>query len=567
MGIFDRPVFDDPGLQERANTVHGTLVVCIGMCVLVIASQIAIPGTRSGLPYTIPNLGIYLVALSLLRKGHVLGAGVVAVTFLTALLVVLTFLSGGYESGVAQMLVVSPLIGALMVGPRVGIGLTVLAVVVQIAVYHLGTSDLLMIPGNQREVGLVAITVAQTGVLGLLVSRSVFELRRANAKAHQNATSLAEANASSEAAVRAAEHANQAKSTFLANMSHELRTPLNAVLGYSEMLMEDLDDEMAADAERIHRAGAHLLSLIDDVLDMSKIEAGRMDVDLELILVSSLVEEVVQTVRPAAQRNRNALTLAPSEHAPGPLWLDPRKIRQIVMNLLSNACKFTEDGTVMVRVEQAHDHVAIAVTDTGMGIPAEKLPNLFQPFVQAHDLRRAQLGGTGLGLALSRRFAEMMYGTIDVESVPGEGSTFTVRLPDLQVWASQLEAGPEPLVLCVSADVPTLEVLSRHLRKDGYRTARALTVEQAVQHVHDDVPVMMVVDLEPDENAGWATIDEVRALHDTLPVVVLATVEPGRRRQIVDYLTKPIQPPRLLQLLHECIHTEVTPNATALISA
>ncbi len=235
----------------------------------------------------------------------------------------------------------------------------------------------------------------------------------------------------------AAEAASRSKSTFLANMSHELRTPLNAIIGYSELLLEEAAeherDELSVDLERINRAGRHLLGLISDILDISKIEAGRMDLHNEIFALAPLLDDLEATVGPQMQRNRNQLVVRYSGE-PAELYADQVKVRQILINLLGNAAKFTEDGVVTLRVwqegePQSPQMVVFEVSDTGIGIGAEQLETLFEPFAQADQTTTRRYGGTGLGLAITRRFCQMMGGTIAVESAPGEGSTFTVRLP------------------------------------------------------------------------------------------------------------------------------------------
>jgi len=233
-----------------------------------------------------------------------------------------------------------------------------------------------------------------------------------------------------------AEQATRAKSQFLASMSHELRTPLNAIIGITEMLEEDVEErgleDFAEPLRRISRAGRHLLSLINDVLDLSKIEAGRMELRYEQFDVAALAEDVVMTTQPLAEQNRNSLTLD-CESSAGRMTGDALRLRQVLLNLLSNACKFTEDGEVSFsiareRVEGA-EWVRFTVKDTGIGIPEEALEQLFDEFSQVESGTVRRHGGTGLGLVISQRLCRLMGGDIEVESTPGEGSTFVARLP------------------------------------------------------------------------------------------------------------------------------------------
>src|SRR6266850_8079300 len=241
-------------------------------------------------------------------------------------------------------------------------------------------------------------------------------------------------------AKHAAEDANRAKSAFLANMSHELRTPLNAIIGYSEMLQEDAQDlgekHFVADLQKIHSAGKHLLGLINDVLDISKIEAGKMDLFLETIDVPAMVQDVVNTIRPLVQKNGNALTVECAENL-GPMRADATKVRQALFNLLSNACKFTDKGTVSLRVSRERTnragHFVFRVGDSGIGMTPEQTGKLFKAFTQADASTTRKYGGSGLGLAITRHFCQMMGGDVTVESEVGKGSTFTIKLPAVVV--------------------------------------------------------------------------------------------------------------------------------------
>ena len=233
-----------------------------------------------------------------------------------------------------------------------------------------------------------------------------------------------------------AEEANRTKSQFLANMSHEFRTPLNAIIGYSEMLQEDVADigneEFEEDLERINGAGKHLLGLINDVLDISKIEAGAMDIYLETFPVERLIQDVATTMQTLVEKNSNTLEIdCPA--SVGSIHADTTKVRQCLFNLLSNASKFTENGTISLTVSRetadGRDWINFAVSDTGIGMNDEQMDRLFQAFAQAEASTNRRFGGTGLGLAITRHFCEMMGGTVLAESEEGKGSTFTMKLP------------------------------------------------------------------------------------------------------------------------------------------
>ncbi|WP_293078316.1 ATP-binding protein [Okeania sp. SIO3B5] len=244
-----------------------------------------------------------------------------------------------------------------------------------------------------------------------------------------------------------AEAANRAKSIFLANMSHELRTPLNAIIGYSEILLEDARDlgyeDFVHDLDNIHTAGKHLLTIINDILDLSKIEAGKMDIHLESFKIMALIENVVATIQPLIEQNSNTLEIICDDNQEL-IVADPNKMRQVILNLLSNAAKFTENGNISLKVKIISNYedctvnneeldskkmLILSVTDSGIGISEKQMKILFQPFTQADNSTTRKYGGTGLGLAISRHFCKMMGGDISVVSEVKKGSIFTVKIP------------------------------------------------------------------------------------------------------------------------------------------
>jgi signal transduction histidine kinase len=230
--------------------------------------------------------------------------------------------------------------------------------------------------------------------------------------------------------------ASENKSQFVSSMSHELRTPLNAIIGLTEMMVTNAarfgTEKAMEPLQRVNRAGTHLLGLINQVLDLSKIEAGKLELNPQTVQLAPLIEEVIGTARQLADQNKNRLTAEVPDDL-GSLTVDPMRLRQILFNLLSNACKFTKEGEVKLkarRLVDGRDWIEVAVADSGIGMTLEQQAKLFEEFTQADATTAQRFGGTGLGLAISRKLARMMGGDVTVESEPGKGSVFTVRLPD-----------------------------------------------------------------------------------------------------------------------------------------
>jgi signal transduction histidine kinase/DNA-binding response OmpR family regulator len=367
-----------------------------------------------------------------------------------------------------------------------------------------------------------------------------------------------------------AEQANRTKSTFLANMSHELRTPLNAIIGYAEMLEEEAQErglgELGPDLGRIHAAGKHLLTLINDVLDLSKIEAGKMELFLEDFDVRGLVADVEATIQPLVEKNRNLLEVScPPEI--GQVHADLTRVRQILFNLMSNAAKFTQEGRVGLAVQevriQGEPWVEFKVADSGIGLTEDQQQRLFQSFTQADPSTSRKYGGTGLGLVISRRFAQMMGGDIHVHSELGHGSTFTVRLPRsggvlrgrASVLAAVEEAEPvTPLVLVVDDEPATRELIVRGLEKEGFRPLAAASGEEALRLAREHKPDAISLDVVMPGMDGWTVLRALKAdpLTAAIPVVMVSMLEDedaGHALGASDYLTKPFDRQQLASAL------------------
>lgn len=366
------------------------------------------------------------------------------------------------------------------------------------------------------------------------------------------------------------ERANRAKSQFLANMSHELRTPLNAILGFSELLRDDATDRFDEATRRrfldqIHSGGEHLLQLINDILDLSKVEAGRMELQLQPVELGNVVDEVRATIEPLAQSKAIVLNIDPSSEIR--LIADGAKVSQMLLNLVSNAIKFTPSGGhIEIRSRQVESWVEIAVSDDGMGIAEQDLGRLFTEFQQLDAGPGRHQEGTGLGLALTRRFAELHGGQVSVESALGKGSTFTLRLP-LQATAPRAHAAvvppqiaaldrDRPLVLVVDDNPQAAEILARHLDIGGFRSELARTGPEALTMARDLKPVAITLDILLPEIDGWEVLNRLKADESTrnIPVVVVSVIDNpalGRALGAFDYFVKPVDAKALLSRLSE----------------
>lgn len=375
------------------------------------------------------------------------------------------------------------------------------------------------------------------------------------------------------------EAANQLKSQFLANMSHELRTPLNAIIGVTEMLLEDAHDLKRDDEieplERVLRAGRHLLELINDILDLSKIEAGKMDLHPDTFPVALLLGDVVKTIEMLAGKNGNSIVLE-CPAGTGSMHADQIRVRQVLLNLLSNANKFTKNGTVSVTVRrearEGRDWIAISVADTGIGMTPEQLSRLFNDFVQADASTTRKYGGTGLGLAISRRLCQMMGGEISVTSEPGKGSTFLVSLPAESGTvpavtparpAAALPAGEMPrgsVVLVIDDDQSVLDLTERFLTRKGFRVVTASDGHEGLRLARELHPAAITLDVLMPQLDGWTVLAAIKGdpeLAD-IPVILMTIIDDRTRGYALgatEYLIKPVNREKLTGVLRAACGT------------
>ena len=386
--------------------------------------------------------------------------------------------------------------------------------------------------------------------------------------------------------------ASKAKSQFLANMSHELRTPLNAIIGYSEMLNEEAAEQgnkmLATDLKRINGAGHHLLGLINDILDLSKIEAGKVSIFVEKISVHDLVNESVEMIQPLAQKNSNKITLLGMENA-GEIITDVIKLKQILYNLLSNACKFTHDGEISLEIKRPQSNekgmIVFSIRDTGIGLDNLEVDRLFEYFSQADPSTTRQYGGTGLGLAISKRFCALMGGDIGVTSTKGVGSIFEVSIPVVvQAGSSELEESRIPgassteeqsitleseihdsaiisnakRVLVVDDDPSVRDLLSRYLLREGFSVLEAANGEQGIELAENEKPDVIILDVMMPGTDGWNVLEYLKShpMLVSIPVIMLTMVDDRSRGYALGamhFLNKPVNWSSLYQIINETL--------------
>jgi signal transduction histidine kinase/DNA-binding response OmpR family regulator len=456
---------------------------------------------------------------------------------------------------------------------------------------------------SNDELGALATSFnTMTGQLRAVRDRlteSNRELERKNAAIEQQRRWLVQATEEAQEARGAAEQANRAKSSFLANMSHELRTPLNAIIGYTEMLIEDATEigfqGAQQDLTKVRGAATHLLALINDVLDLSKIEAGRMTVLLEDVDGPAMIEDLASTVQPLVDANHNRLVIR-LDASFGMIYTDVTKVRQSLLNLLSNACKFTEHGTITLDavVERRTDArwAVFSVSDTGIGMTSEQISRLFREFTQADASTTRKYGGTGLGLAISRTFCRMIGGDISVQSKPGQGTTFRIQVPadriDPAVPVTAADDAPtEPaveggsagtrdadriatvadetglhlidtdsrgIVLVIEADPEAREIARRLIGGAGFDVITASNAQEGCGLARAAQPLMIALNASLPGLSGWDVLTLLRKQPDTatIPVVMLRRSDGPTMLSMraMEYITKPVDETVMTDALH-----------------
>jgi PAS domain S-box-containing protein len=399
----------------------------------------------------------------------------------------------------------------------------------------------------------------------------------------------------------AAIEASQAKSAFLANMSHELRTPLNAVIGYSEMIREEIEfileddvdgvkaveavNQFVPDLTRIHSAGTHLLAIINDILDLSKIEAGKMNLHVEMFDVGELLDDILSTIRPLADKNNNTLNMEISDELRY-MNSDSTKVRQVLFNLLSNACKFTSDGTITMRVmpDESYEQLVCEIEDSGVGMSQEQLDKIFEAFTQADSSTTREFGGTGLGLTITSHFCTLLDGDIDVESTLGEGTTFTVRLATNMSSAEVPEDPATPPVVSSHAydgqggqtvlvidDDPTMrDLLRRVLEREGFAVATAASGSEGLLLAEQLKPDVITLDVMMPSMDGWTLLSKLKEHSELadIPVVMVTMVAESARGYALGadhYMVKPIDRQRLVDILNTYRESDGEPGNILLV--
>ncbi|WP_448591675.1 response regulator, partial [Thermoflexus hugenholtzii] len=347
------------------------------------------------------------------------------------------------------------------------------------------------------------------------------------------------------------------KTQFIANMSHELRTPLNSIIGFSRVILKGIDGPLTEaqrqDLTAIYNAGQHLLGLINDILDLSKIEAGRMELQFSEVDMREIIRGVMSTAVGLTRDKPIELRQEVPEDLP-PVWADPQRARQVLLNLVSNAAKFTDQGFIAVRAWADESFVTIAVQDTGIGIPKEKQEEIFQEFTQVESGTTRRYGGTGLGLAIARRLVELMGGRIWVESEVGKGSTFFFTLPRARPQLAGEPRPGRPVILCIDDDPGVITLYRRYLEKHGFEVVGLTDPREALETARRLRPDAITLDIMMPQKDGWTVLQELKADPQTraIPVIICSILDErgqGFSLGAAEYLVKPFTEEELLEAI------------------
>jgi signal transduction histidine kinase/CheY-like chemotaxis protein len=428
-----------------------------------------------------------------------------------------------------------------------------------------------------HEMGNIAERQAQLEFTSARLTNTNKELREEIDERKRAEEEICRVNTELAQAHEGALAASRVKSQFLANMSHELRTPLNAIIGYSELLQimatRKGQTDTLADLGKINQSGKHLLTLVNDILDLSKIEAGKMQLFLENLTVADLLQEISAIAQPLAAKNGNTVTVHLGDGL-DIIQADVTRLRQCLLNLMSNACKFTKKGSITLsavrETVQGRDWILFKVQDTGIGLSPEQISRLFQSFTQADASTTRKFGGTGLGLSITRRICEIMGGDVAVESILGQGSTFTIRIPahiengpisraTIDISSDQLLPTPgekrdKPTVLVIDDDPAVRELMARFLPNEGFDVLTSSGGEEGVRLARQVRPQAITLDVIMADMDGWSALTILKADAELaqIPVILLTFVDDRNKAFALgatDFLPKPIDPNRLKNVL------------------
>ena len=450
----------------------------------------------------------------------------------------------------------------------VGLILAVIALTNDIAVDRAWIQSPRLIP-----YGFAALVLSMAISLSNRFSRVYSELDALRAdlerRVEDRTLQLTDANAKLSERSRELAEASLAKSQFLANMSHELRTPLNAIIGYSEMIQEDVQEkglhDFVPDLKKIREAGKHLLGIINDILDLSKIESGNVSLHLEEFKISMMIQDLGTTVAPLIEKNNNKLEISVQENI-GTMRGDIKRLRQVLLNLLSNAAKFTENGTISIEASRENvDWIIFRVSDTGIGMTDEQKSKVFQAFTQADTSATRKFGGAGLGLVISKRFCRMMGGTITFESEPGKGSSFCIRLPAVPVDVKKdsgfdlADLAPQRstangIVLVIDDDRSARDLMVRMISREGFRVVTAWGGEEGLRLARDLAPSIITLDALMPGVDGWSVLKELKSDPNLGKIpVIMVTMEEDKEKGLMlgasDFVPKPIRREQLVTVL------------------